>query len=458
MNRIEYGTGNMADRAKLSLHGQLASAVFSIPRATFSLPEMALSPHIFATSFLQALLELRANKLRTFLSLLGITIGIFSIITVWTILDSLENNIRKSVSTLGSDVLYLNRNPWMGEDGEYKWWEYLQRRPMTLTELRAIEQHVNGVRYASICYTKRNLTLKAANAEITGITMNAVSNYFDKIQNVEIVSGRYLSVSELDGGSNSIVIGSEIVEGLFSAREPVGRDLQLMGRSFRIVGVMKKSGQNMAGFNFDNAFIVSYHTANALFDTHALTWGNDPVILVKAAEGVNVNDVKDELTGNLRTLRHVRPGAKNNFAVNQLSQVSETLTTMFASINVVGGVIAGFSLLVGAFGIANIMFVTIKERTKIIGLKKAIGARRSVILTEFLIEAITLCLIGGMIGILLVLVLSLALTYGADFEVTLSLENFFYGVMVSAIVGVLAGFLPALRASRLNPVVAIRST
>ncbi len=419
---------------------------------------MALSTQIFSTSFVQALLELRANKLRTFLSLLGITIGIFSIITVWTILDSLEQNIRKSVSSLGSDVLYLNRNPWMGENGEYKWWEYLQRRPMTLTELRSIEQNVSGVRYASICYVKRNLTLKVATAEITGISMDAVSNNFDKIQNVEILDGRYLTVSELEGGSNSIVIGSEIVEGLFGTRAAVGKDIQIFGRSFRVVGVMKKSGQNMAGFNFDNTFIVSYNTANALFDTHALTWGNDPIILIKAAEGVNVDDVKDELTGNLRTLRHVRPGGKNNFAINQLSQVTETLTTLFSAIGKVGGVIGIFSLIVGAFGIANIMFVTIKERTKIIGLKKAIGARRSVILTEFLIEAVTLCLIGGLIGILLVIILSLALTYGADFEVTLSLKNFFLGVIVSAAVGVLAGFIPALRASRLNPVVAIRST
>lgn len=418
---------------------------------------MVLSTQVFTTAFIQALLELRANKLRTFLSLLGIAIGIFSIITVWTILDSLESNIRKSVSTLGSDVLYVNRNPWMGENGEYKWWEYLQRRPMTLTELRAIEQNVNGIRFAAISYSKRNLTLKNTQAEISGITMNAVSNNFDKIQNVELTEGRYLTLSELEGTSNSIVIGSDIQEGLFGPRQSVGKDIQVFGRSYKVVGVMKKSGQNMAGFNFDNAFILSYNTANSIFDTHALQWGNDPVILVKVAAGVNVEDVKDELTGNLRVLRHVQPGGKNNFAINQLSQVTETLTVLFSAIGKVGGVIGIFSLIVGAFGIANIMFVTIKERTKIIGLKKAIGARRSVILTEFLIEAITLCLIGGLIGILLVLILSLALTYGADFEVTLTLKNFFLGIIVSAAVGILAGFIPALRASRLNPVVAIRS-
>ena len=419
---------------------------------------MAQRAQILSTSFLQALQELRANRLRTFLSLLGITIGIFSIIAVLTVLDSMEGNIRQSVATLGSDVLYINRKPWMGENGEYKWWEYLQRRPMSMTELRAIEKNVNGVRLASICYTKGNLTIKHNDQELKGIMAYAVSNNFDKIQNVDLVKGRYLSVSELEGGSNSVVLGDEVYTGLFGTREAVGKDIHLLGRSFHVVGVMKKSGQNMAGFNFDEAIVFSYATANAILDTRSLAWNNDPIILVKAKEGVDVDEIKDEVTGTLRTLRRVRPGGKNNFAINQLSQVSKQLSAIFSTVNVIGWIIAGFSLIVGAFGVANIMFVTVKERTKIIGLKKAIGARRSVILTEFLIEAITLCIIGGLIGILLVLLLSLVLTYGADFKVMLSFKNFLLGISVSAFVGVLSGFIPAVRASRLDPVVAIRST
>lgn len=413
---------------------------------------------IVSTSLSQAFQELRANRLRTFLSLLGITIGIFSIIAVLTVLDSLEHNIRESVSTLGSDVLYVNRRPWMAENGEYKWWEYLQRKPLSMNELRAIEHNVPGIRYASICYTKGNQSLKYGDAEVSDIDVYAVSDYFDKIQNVEVKDGRYLSTSELEGGSNSVVIGSEIYEGLFGTKEAVGKDIKAFGRSFRVVGVMKKSGKNMAGFDFDEAVVMSYTTASALFDTHSLNWGNDPIILVKAAEGVNIDELKDELTGSLRLLRHVRPGGKNNFSINQLSQVSQALTTMFTSINIVGWVIAGFSLIVGAFGVANIMFVTVRERTKIIGLKKAIGARRVIILAEFLVEAVILCIIGGLIGILLVFLLSLALTYGFDFEVMLSFKNLFIGVFVSALVGILSGFVPALKASKLNPVVAIRST
>jgi putative ABC transport system permease protein len=270
--------------------------------------------------------------------------------------------------------------------------------------------------------------------------------------------GRYLSVSELETGSNNVVIGHEVSESLFGTREAVGNTAHFAGRAFHIAGVMKKEGQNMAGFNFDNAVVMSYATASSIFDMQSLDWSNDPIMMIRAKKGVPVDELKDEVTGALRTLRKVRPGARDNFSVNQLSKVSETLGAMFATVNVIGGMIGGFSLLVGAFGIANIMFVTVRERTKVIGLKKAIGARRSVILTEFLVEAITLCLIGGAIGILLVFLLGLGLTHGADFPVSMSLKNVAFGVGISAIVGTIAGIVPAIAASRLDPVVAIRTT
>jgi putative ABC transport system permease protein len=218
---------------------------------------------------------------------------------------------------------------------------------------------------------------------------------------------------------------------------------------------MKESGQNMAGFNFDNSIIYSYHTASSLMDVKSLN--HDPTLMIKAENNVNLDDVRYEVEGVLRRIRKVRPGMSNDFAINQLSQVSERMDMLFASINIIGSVIGGFSLIVGAFGIANIMFVTVKERTKMIGLKKAVGARRRSILLEFLLEAVTLCIAGGLIGIILVLILSLVITYATDFAITLSLKNIFAGISISAIVGVLAGFIPARAASRLDAVVAIRS-
>jgi putative ABC transport system permease protein len=218
---------------------------------------------------------------------------------------------------------------------------------------------------------------------------------------------------------------------------------------------MKKVGQDMAGFDFDDGLIFSYYAAAAVLDMRSLAY--EPNLIIKVAPGKNPNDVKYEVEGELRRVRKVKPGQKNDFAMNQLSQVSERLDIIFNSINMIGAIIGAFSLIVGAFGIANIMFVTVKERTKQIGLKKALGARSKSILTEFLVEAVTLCIAGGLIGIVIVLLLSLALTYGADFPVTLSLKNFSLGIGISALVGILAGYIPARSASKLDPVVAIRS-
>lgn len=419
---------------------------------------MAFSSGIIGTSITQAFGELRSNRLRTTLSLSGIAIGIFCIVAVLAVLNSMERKIRSNMSSLGSDVLYINRKPWMPEDGEYKWWEYLQRRPISISELRAVAQNVPGVAIATICYPKGGVDIKSGDQELNGVTVYAVTPGFDRIQNVEMATGRYLGAAELETGSSSAVIGNEVYESLFGTRDAVGKSIRLGGRSFAIAGVLKKEGENMAGFNFDNAVIISYATASALFDTHSLDWNNDPIMMLKAKVGVPVDELKDEATGVLRTMRKVRPGAKPDFSVNQLSQVSEKLGAVFGVINAIGGTIGGFSLLVGAFGIANIMFVTVRERTKVIGLKKAIGARRSVILTEFLVEAITLCIIGGAVGIFLVFLLGLGLTYGADFPVSLSMKNVIFGVGISAVVGTIAGIIPAITASRLDPVVAIRTT
>ncbi len=411
---------------------------------------------IIFTSIVQALQELRANKLRTFLSLLGVTIGIFCIIAVFTVLDSMKNNIRTEISSLGSDVLYIGRWPWMDEGGEYKWWEFLRRRSMGPQELKAVERDVKNIEFATLMYRDNGLTLKHADQELAGITGYAVTNFFDKIQNIDITLGRYLSLSEIDGGNNAVVLGSEVYESLFpGGTDPIGEKVMFHGRGFNVVGVMRKAGQNISGINLDNGVVYPYYAAAAVVDV--TSFNNDPTLIVKTGNKVNVEDAQLEVEGALRRIRKVRPGEKNDFAVNKLSQITERLNVMFGSINVIGGVIGAFSLIVGAFGIANIMFVTVKERTKIIGLKKAVGARQNSILTEFLVEAVTLCIAGGLIGILLVLLLALILTYAADFPVTLTLSNFLIGVGISATVGILAGFIPARTASRLDAVTAIRS-
>jgi len=411
---------------------------------------------ITSTSIVQALQELKSNKLRTFLSLLGIAIGIFCIISVLTVLDSLKNNIQKDMNTLGSNVLYIGRWPWMNEEGEYKWWEYWRRRGMTPVEVRAIEANVPDVEAVTLCLGTNRLTLKYEDLELGSIAGYAVLKYFDKVQNIDVELGRYMSASELDGGNSVVVLGNTVAHNLFpDKRDPLGRHVTFLGKKFTVVGVMKKAGQNMAGFDYDNSVVFPYYAAASVVDVHS--YNLDPMLAVLAAKGSNTDEVKYEVEGVLRRVRKVRPGQPNDFAINQLSQVSERLNVLFGTIDMVGWFIGGLSLLVGAFGIANIMFVTVRERTRIIGLKKAIGAKNSSVLLEFLLEAIVLSLIGGIAGIALVLLMSVLLTQLFEFEVILSLSNFFVGVFVSIFVGIIAGIVPALSASRMDPVVAIRS-
>jgi putative ABC transport system permease protein len=417
---------------------------------------MSTLSQITGTSIVQAFHELRANKLRTFLSLLGITIGIFCIISVLTVLDSLKNYIQKDMATLGSNVLYIGRWPWMDDGGEYKWWEYWRRRGMTPAEVKAIESQVPDAATATLCLSTHRLTVKYQDMELSSIAGYAVLSFFDKVQNIDVQTGRYLSTSELDGGAYSVVLGYSVYRNLFPGNvDPLGKHITFLGRKFNVVGVMKKSGQNMAGFDYDNSVIFPYYAASSMVDVRSLNY--DPMLAVKAAEGKDIDEVKYEVEGVLRRLRKVKPGQPSDFAINQLSQVSERLNIIFSTIDVIAWFIGGLSLLVGAFGIANIMFVTVKERTKIIGLKKAIGARRRSILLEFLLEAVVLSLIGGLVGIVIVVMISALLTYIFEFEVILSLSNFFIGIFVSIFVGVLAGIIPAISASKLDPVVAIRT-
>ena len=412
---------------------------------------------IVITSIIQALQELRVNKLRTFLSLLGISIGIFSIIAVLTALDSAKNMIQKNVETLGSDVLYIGRWPWPGmEEGEYRWWDYWRRPSMSNTEVNAINTQLHSLALTTLSLAVRGLTVKYDNQEVSSVRGYTIKEDFDKVQNIELAQGRFLSTAELAGGNSVVVLGSEVALGLFQKGvSPLGKNITVMGRKLYVIGVMKKVGQNMADFDFDNGVIFPYNFVSSLIDVKSLEY--EPRLMVKAYNVNNVAEVKDEVRGVLRKAHRLKPDQADDFAINQLSGLSKLLNTMFDKINIFGWIIGLFSLIVGAFGIANIMFVTVKERTKIIGLKKAIGARRFSIMLEFLLEAIVLCVIGGLMGILVVLILSLLVSHFADIDVALSIGNFMLGVSVSAAVGILSGIIPAWRASKLDPVVAIRS-
>ncbi len=412
---------------------------------------------IVSASIVQALQELRANKLRTFLSLLGITIGIFCIIAVLTALDSARGMIQKNVQKLGSDVLYIERWPWPGvEQGEYKWWEYARRPSLTMREANAVNAVLNNVAITTLALSAGRYDIKYNNLEISNTKCYSINQDFDRVQNIELTHGRFLSAAELGGGNFSIILGHDIYNGLFpNGEDPLGKSVTVMNRKFNVVGVIKKVGSGMSDFDFDNGVLFPYNAMAGLIDVRSLDY--NPRLLLKARNENNVSEVKDEARGIIRRLHRIKPDQADDFAVNQLNGISGLLDKMFATIKLGGWVIGGFSLLVGAFGIANIMFVTVKERTKIIGLKKAIGARRSSILMEFLLESIVLCILGGLTGILLVLVISIAVSHAFDMEIVLSMGNFLLGVVISIVVGIIAGFVPAYTAAKLDPVVAIRT-
>jgi len=408
---------------------------------------------ILWNSLKMALQELRVNKLRTFLSLLGITIGIFCIIAVFTVTDSMEKNIRSDVQSLGSDVIYIQKWPW-GGGGEYPWWKYMNRPEPEFKELQVIQDRVRSASASAFAFSVYSKKIEYKDDYMDGVEMMAVTQDFERIQQPTIISGRYFTGNE--AGANVVILGANIWEGLFGRAEAaLGKTVQVVGRPCKVIGLLKKKGESLlGGINYDNAVIVPYMYGRTIVDERRFS---DPYIMVKAASGADLGQLKDELKGTLRAFHRLRPREDDDFSMNEITTLSSNLNGLFAALNLGGGLIAIFALIVGGFGIANIMFVTVKERTNIIGLKKAIGARRSVILMEFLLEAILLCLIGGGLGLLIVYIGTVLASGSQSFDISLTAKNVILGLSISGVVGIVAGFIPAFSASKLDPVVAIRS-
>lgn len=409
---------------------------------------------ILWSSLGMALSELWVNKLRTFLSLLGITIGIFCIIAVLTVTDSMESSIRKDLKSMGTNVIYLQKWPW---DGDGDWWKYVNRPQPQYSEMKLIKDKVASADAVTYLFNSGGRKIEYGIDYMENVELLAVTMDLEKMQSIDIIQGRYFSPSELITGNNSIVLGANVWEGLFFTPEAaIGKVVRFAGRNCKVVGTLKRKGDSMLGGVFgDNTIMMPYLFARTIIDERRYA---EPFYMVRAKEGIAVGQLKDDLTGAMRAIHRLKPGQDNDFALNEITTAQDELESIFGYINFGGWFIAGFALIVGGFGIANIMFVTVKERTNIIGLKKAIGARPGIILLEFLFEAVMLCMIGGGLGLLMVFgVAKIAQNMFTSFEIALSMGNIILGLSVSAIVGVAAGFIPAFSASRLNPVVAIRS-
>lgn len=411
---------------------------------------------IIYESISQALHSLIGNRLRTFLSLLGITIGIFCIITVKSAVDSLEHSIKSGFNELGSDVLYVDKMPWGGEDPEQNYWEYAKRPDASYEDFEAISKKSKLSSLSAYTVLTGGRTLKYNSSSVSNTSVMGSTYDYQKLQNLHIEKGRYFTQQEYATGANKLVLGYQIAEALFNTIDPIGKQVKLFGQNYQVIGVLKSEGDNPFNFmNFDEVLWVSFTNIKRFVNTNE----NSRIgkrLNIKANEGTTVEELKGEITSILRASRRIKPTENENFALNELSALSSALDALFRVLNIVGLLIGIFALIVGMFSIANIMFVSVKERTSVIGIKKALGAKRPVILFEFLIESIILCLIGGLIGLVFVMIVLKMISSVIAFEMYLSMTNIVYGISASFIVGIMSGIFPAYKASKLNPVVAMR--
>lgn len=409
---------------------------------------------VFGGAVAQAVGQLTSNKVRSFLSLLGITIGIFCIIGVKAAVNSIEDNIRGSFERLGNDVVYISKMPWGGDPGE-NYWKYQRRPQPSYNDFENIERKVKSAKMASYNVFIGSKTIKYENNNVQNVFVIAATYNYAEILKIKFEDGRYFSPTEYNYGADAVVIGSNVAKLLFGAITPIGKEIYFSGRKLKVVGVIEATGRDVINpINFDDAAIIPYTCASKFINLKSTKIGS--TLNVKAQDGVSLDELTDEVTGVLRSARRLKPVEENDFAVNQMSIIMNLLNNIFDVLNLAGFIIGGFALLVGMFSVANIMFVSVKERTNLIGIKKAIGAKKSVILLEFLIESIILCVLGGAIGLLAIFSVTWILSIFLDFDIYLSFQNALTGVLVSVIVGVIAGMIPALQASNMDPVEAMR--
>ncbi|MBS4060252.1 MAG: ABC transporter permease [Bacteroidetes bacterium] len=413
---------------------------------------MLLILRLISESFRFAVVALFVNKVRTILSLLGITIGIFSIISVFSVFDSLEKAIRDDINSLGDNVLFIQKWPWMAGGSDYPWWKYWQRPEASLNEMQELEKRSNAAQaFAFMVGTSRNISFNTIT--IDNVSINAVSHDYVDVMPFDLEGGRYFTPLESQSGRNVIIIGAEVAEALFPNTDPVGQTLKVFGLRMDIIGLMKKQGDNIFGNSNDKSAIVPINFARNVIDIRE----RGTSIVVKAKAGVSNDELLDELTGIMRSIRKIKPSGEDNFAINQMDIINKSFDQLFGVIAIVGWIIGGFSLLVGGFGVANIMFVSVKERTSQIGIQKSLGAKNYFILLQFLVEAIFLSIMGGIVGLLIVLAMSVMVSNFSSFTLVLSLQNILLGLIVSGTIGLISGFIPAWTASRLDPVEAMRS-
>lgn len=405
----------------------------------------------------QAGQALYSNKLRTFLSLLGILIGIFCIISVLSAVNSLERSIKSGIGEMGSDVIMVDVWPW-DEDPGLNYWKYMKRPSPSHDDYEYLKKRKTSFEDASFAIYVQAKTIKYRSSSVSGATIMGTTYEYPEVQKMEIGEGRYFTEKEYSTGANKVVIGNKIAKELFPNENPLDKYVRLYGNKFQVIGVLADEGENPFNFfNSDELIWIGYNTAKKYINTKGMSrWSVGKILYVKLGEEAEMEDSKEELIGVMRGARKLRPKDPDNFSLNELTMLTTMIDSVFGVVYIAGFIIGFFALLVGMFSVANIMFVSVQERTNIIGIKKALGANKRVILTEFLIESIILCILGGAAGLVLVIVVLKIASKAIDFEISASPIFMIIGIGVSVVVGILAGIIPAYRASNLDPVEAIR--
>jgi len=409
---------------------------------------------VFKESFSFALNALRNNKLRTFLSLLGVTVGIFSIIAVLAAVDSLDKKIKNSLSSLDSNTIYLASMSFGPTDVPR--WKREQFDEVSYDEYRELKSSVNDAEHVAFQLFVRRENIRYESELVSSVNTVVVSNEFTDIQALEFEKGRFYNESESNSGKAVVVIGLEIAKSLFGEFEPIGKKVRLYGQKFTVIGVVKKEGSGLFGDSNDvSIFLPANYVRNRYGD-------NNPniknIVIIKPREEADIEGLKAEVIQILRNKRGLKPDEINTFFISVISGLQDAIDGIIGTLNVIGWVISGFSLLVGGFGIANIMFVSVKERTNLIGIQKSLGAKNRFILFQFLFEAVILAIVGGIVGLLLVWIIAMVMNgVVEDFEFVLSFWNMFLGFCLSTLIGLISGVIPAISASKLDPVEAIRT-
>jgi putative ABC transport system permease protein len=401
-------------------------------------------------SLIFAYQALRSNLMRTTLSLLGVSVGIFAIVAVFTAVDSLNKNIRSEIDSFaGSGVLYVGKWPWIMQNN-YPWWKYLNRPEMKYSEFQFLKDNLKSAKAIAIIDNGRSASATKGSSSMD-VNMTGASYDYNQITSVPVQFGRYFLPIESENALNVVIIGAKVSENL---QATIGDQIKLNGIKFQVIGIIEKKGNDILSFGGtpDEKVFIPYSTFSAVFQKDKPA----PDIAIKAMDDdIGQENLEGEVTGLMRSLRSIKPKQESNFAVNRLDGLNQFFDGIFAALNIAGALIAGFSLLVGGFGIANIMFVSVKERTNIIGIQKSLGAKNYFILFQFLFEAVFLSLIGGLVGIGLVVLLTLIPQDALP--LVLSMKNIVTGLFISSFIGILSGIIPAWVAAKMDPVIAIRS-